>query len=168
MIKKSLLIPLVGSLLGGISVMIYAINVKISQKRLTRQHRETLASFPLFDLDSSRIYLHPKRATILLYFDSGCDHCQYEISEIISNRKAFENTEVVFMSSELISTIKSYAAGNCPPDLTNMRFTKINENQAYKTFGSLAVPQIFIYGADGALLKEFKGETKVEALIQYL
>ena len=53
-------------------------------------------------------------------------------------------------------------------DLANIHFAKINQADAYNTFGSLAVPQIFIYGADGVLIKEFKGETKMEAVLQYL
>ncbi len=53
-------------------------------------------------------------------------------------------------------------------DLGNIRFTKINQDEAYETFGSLAVPQIFIYGADGILIKEFKGETKIDVVLQYL
>ncbi len=159
---------MVSVLLCGTSFMIYLIIERVNHKRLTRQELQNLDNFPLFDFDSARFYLSPNRKTIVVYFDSGCDHCQYELNQIFINKNSFKDSDIILMSSELISTIKHYAERNCPRDLGNIRFTKINQDEAYETFGSLAVPQIFIYGADGILIKEFKGETKIDVVLQYL
>ena len=159
---------MVSALLCGTSFMIYLIIERVNHKRLTRQELQNLDNFPLFDFDSARFYLSSNRKTIVVYFDSGCDHCQYELNQIFINKNSFKDSDIILMSSELISTIKHYAERNCPRDLGNIRFTKINQDEAYETFGSLAVPQIFIYGADGILIKEFKGETKIDVVLQYL
>jgi hypothetical protein len=38
----------------------------------------------------------------------------------------------------------------------------------FENYGSLSVPHLFLYGADRKLIKEFKGETKIEAILQYV
>ena len=159
---------MVCALLSGTSFMTYLIIERVNHKKLTRENLEKLDNFALFDFDSVRFYLSSRRKTIVVYFDSGCDHFQYELNQIFINKNSFKDSDIILMSSELISTIKHYAERNCPRDLGNIRFTKINTNEAYETFGSLVVPQIFIYGADGILIKEFKGETKIDVVLQYL
>ena len=159
---------MVSALLCSTSFMIYLIIERVSHKRLTRLELQNLDNFLLFDFDSARFHLSQNRKTIVVYFDSECDHCQYELNQIYINKNSFKDSDIILMSSESISTIKRYAEKSCPADLDNIRFTKINPDQAYETFGTLAVPQIFIYGTDGMLIKEFKGETKIDVVLQYL
>jgi glutaredoxin len=166
--KKFLLLFIVSALLTGLSFMTYVIIERVNHKRLTRGHLESLDNFLIYDFDSTRFHLSSYRKRILIYFDSECDHCQYQLSQIFSHRKSFDDSDIVLLSSELISTIKLYAERNYPLDAGNVYFAKINQLDAYNTFGSLAVPQIFIYGTDGILVKDFKGETKVDAVLQYL
>ena len=149
--------------------MVYLIIERVNHKRLTRQGIQNLDNFPLFDFDSARLHLSSNRKTMVVYFDSECDHCQHELNQIFVNKNSFKDSDIILMSSELISTIKRYAERSYPADLGgNIRFTKINPDQAYETFGTLAVPQIFIYGTDGMLIKNFKGETKIDVVLQYL
>lgn len=165
--RKLLLLCAISLLIGTISI-IYAVIEKMHRKKLAYQNLEALTNLPLFDLDSTRIYLIPDRRTILIYYDSECDYCQNEIKEISTNMDFFKNLDVVFMSSELISAIKFFKEKSRQLHSDNIRFTKINREEADKTFGSLVVPQIFIYGTDGNLIKKFGGETKIGALLQYL
>ena len=159
---------MVSALLCCTSFMVYLIIERVNHKRLTRHGLQNLDNFPLFDFDSARFHLTSNRKTMVVYFDSECDHCQYELNQIFINKNSFKDSDIILMSSELISTIKRYAEKSCPGDLHNIRFTKINPDEAYETFGSLVVPQIFIYGTDGMLIKEFKGETEIDVVLQYL
>ena len=168
MTKKSLLLLFVMALLVSVSFMVYLLIERINHKRLARQNVASISDFPLLDFDSIRFDIGSDRKTILVYFDSECSHCQQEFHQIITNKNSFKDSDIIIASSELISTIRGYAEKNCPPDLANIRFAKINTAQAYDTFGSLAVPQIFIYGPDGKLIKEFKGETPIKAILYYL
>lgn len=72
------------------------------------------------------------------------------------------------MSSENISIIKKTSEDFGLAGLTNIHFTKINARDVFDTFGSVSVPHVFIYGKDSKLIKEFKGETKVEAILKYI
>lgn len=166
--KRKLLLLCVFSLLIGTITIIYAVIEKMHHKKLANQNLETLTNYPLFDLDSTRIYFTPDRRTILIYYDSECDHCQNEIKEISTNMDFFKDMDIVFMSSELISAIKSFKEKSRQLASDNIRFTKINKAEADKTFGSLVVPQIFIYGTEGNLVRKFGGETKIGTLLQYL
>ena len=168
MIRKSLLLLSVTILLATAMSILYATFEKLDARRLTQQKLKSLPQFALFDLDSARFYLNSDRKTILIYFNSECGNCQYELEEIIKNKKSFKDSDIVLISSEWISTIKSFAEKNCSSDLINIRFTKINGEQVDETFGSSLVPQIFIYGYDGALIKQFQGETKIDAILPYL
>ncbi|WP_460908117.1 hypothetical protein [Spirosoma areae] len=44
----------------------------------------------------------------------------------------------------------------------------LTREESYRAFGPTSVPHIFIYGPDRQLRKEYKGETKIDALLQYL
>jgi hypothetical protein len=50
----------------------------------------------------------------------------------------------------------------------NIKFLKINRDNVFENFGPLSTPHILIYNEDSKLVKEFKGETKIEAILQYL
>ena len=92
---------------------------------------------------------------------------QLKINCFYSNRFFFKDADIILISSEQIRSIKLYAQQICPSK-TDIRFAKINPDEAYKVFESLVVPQIFIYGADGRLIRIFKGETKIDTILQYL
>ena len=147
--------------------LMYNIIEKVAAKKEVQAKIQTLPiGVPLFTLDSTYYQLQRNRTVVLIYFNSECQHCQYELGEIQKNVPAFADTEIVFMSSENLSVIREI-----PPQYTltqpNFHFTKINPEDVFENFGSLSVPNIFIYGADGKLIKEFKGETKMEAILKY-
>jgi hypothetical protein len=72
------------------------------------------------------------------------------------------------MSSESIKVIKRTSVDFGLEGIPNIHFVKINPEHVFETFGSLSLPHIFIYGNDRKLIKEFKGETKMDAILKYL
>jgi peroxiredoxin len=105
---------------------------------------------------------------LLIYFNSDCSHCQYEAEEIKKNVDRLRKVKVVFMSSEPLSKIKLFAEAYKLDAQENIHFTNVNPEHVAVTFGALAIPHIFIYGPDKTLRKEFRGETKIEAILKYL
>lgn len=168
MLKKSLLLLLAMSLVSGVLLMLYFLYEKISLQKSAQEKLETIASFRLYDLDSVQFHLRPARKTMLIYFDSECDYCRRELDDIVHNIDAFEGLDIVLMSSELLRSIVSYRERNQELQSGALRFVKINIEDASKTLGSLVVPQILIYKENGSLSRKFIGETKVEALFEYL
>lgn len=155
-------------LISCAAFLIYQIIERLNDKKMSVRNLEARGRLTLFDLDSTRFFPQSNRKSVIVYFDSECDHCQYELDQIISNTEKFIKADVVLTSSESIRAIKQFVETNYPVAPDNIRFLKTNPDEASKTFGSLAVPQIFIYGADGVLMKKFNGETKIDAILQYL
>ena len=47
----------------------------------------------------------------------------------------------------------------------NIHFTKIAHDELATVFGVLSLPQIFVYNAEGKLLRLFAGETPVDKIL---
>lgn len=156
--------------LGAIGWMANVSFKKVQVAKSVKEKLNTLPIFSLVTLDSSSLESSTLAggSLVLIYFNSECDHCQYEVKDIKKNIMAFSNVTVVFMSSEPLAKIRAFAEGSGLRDQTSVFFTKIDSNDALTSFGTLAVPHVFIYGPDQVLRKEFKGETKAEAILKYL
>jgi thiol-disulfide isomerase/thioredoxin len=168
MLKKILLTVGAVTLFALVLFLIFGIVEKLASKKEAKVKIETLPQATLVDLDSVAYTIPSVTFTCLIHFNSGCEHCQYELKEIKNNQKAFINTKVILVSSESIKVIKSTSVDFGLDGMPNIHFVKINPEHVFDTFGSLLLPHIFIYGKDSKLIKEFKGEAKVEAILKYL
>ncbi len=156
-------------LLCAIAWMVNASFEKVQIAKSAKEKFSTLPALSLKALDSSSIDASIfKGSLILIYFNSECDHCQYEVKDIMGNITDFTSATLIFMSSEPLAKINSFAEASGLKNYKNVFFTKISANDAFTSFGTLAVPHVFIYGPDRKLRKEFKGETKAEAILKYL
>lgn len=148
-------------------------NASFARLQKKRARTTSLSTFPAlnflsldslgFDLDSL-----PLEPVVLIHFNSGCDHCQYEAAAIKASINKFNSAQLVFFSTEPITVIRQFSEQYGLTVYSNIHFTKINTADVTATLGTLAVPHLFIYGADRKLVKEFRGETKPEAILKYL
>lgn len=168
MVKKSLLTVGAISLFALVLFLGYGIVEKLAAKKVAASKIQALPSAKLFALDSTAFQFPPSSTIILIHLNTGCEHCQYELKEIKANLSSFATGQVVLMSSENIHEIRKESEEFELTELPNIHFTKINPGDVFDTFGSLSVPHIFIYGKDKKLIKEFKGETKIEAILKYI
>ncbi len=106
-------------------------------------------------------------ATIVLFFSPDCEHCQYEAEAIFKQKEQFANTNLWWVSTADGLVIKTFTQKYGLENLPNMYFAHLSNQKVYQTFGSIAIPHIFIYDRQQNLQKEFKGETKIEALLKY-
>ncbi len=132
-------------------------------KVLKNQEREKVLSssdaiFKNLGISSSK----DSRSTLLIYFNSKCEHCQWEVYEIANNRHLFENTQLAFVSHEPKEQAKAYLSQY---GLTT-NYLDVDVDKVMNTFSG-SVPQLFIY-EDGQLKKHFKGEVKIEAILKVL
>jgi thioredoxin-related protein len=168
MTRKILLTSGITIALSFALFLVYGIVEKVASKKEAQTKIQNIpVHAPLRDLDSTRFNLPINKNLVLIYFNSGCEHCQYELSQLKENITEFEGIEIVLMSSENLATIKSTSIKYELDQFRDVKFVKIEPQNVFENFSSLSVPNIFIYGADGRLIKEFKGETKMEAILQY-
>jgi thioredoxin-related protein len=168
MLKKSLLTIGASTLVALVLFLSYGIVEKLAVKKMVVAKIQTLPAARLFTLDSVVFQFSLHSSIVLIHFNTSCEHCQYELREIKKNISSFPKGQVVLMSSENISDIRMASEKHGLAGLPNIHFTKINADDVFDAFGSVSVPHIFIYGKDHKLIKEFTGETKVKAILQYL
>jgi thioredoxin-related protein len=168
MLKKSLVTAGFTTLFALVLFMVYSIVEKVYAKKSVQNKIQNLSVAQLFKMDSTQFQMTSGRPILLFFFNSQCEHCQYELTELKKNLSSFEAVSVLLMSSENIATIKEAAQKFELAASPNAEFVKINRDDVFDNYGSLSVPHLFLYGADRKLIKEFKGETKIEAILQYL
>lgn len=104
---------------------------------------------------------------ILIFFNPDCDHCQNEAKAIAENKSLFKEYQLYFVSSDSVHNIAKFATdyGLNEP---NIHLGRAEPMDVYRAMGPLdAVPAIFIYN-NRKKVKEFKGETPLAELQQYL
>lgn len=169
--KKKIILLLVLSVFGVVSLLAYRISIKASKKLEAEDLLSSVPPIRLLDLDSTSVVLNKpvhSRSMVLVYFNPTCEHCQYEAEIIRDNIDQFNHTDIVMLSDESIPMIKKFAADHHLEDQPGVRFFKIDPNIVFSTFGKYSVPTILIYDQNGHLAKRFDGETKIEAILNHL
>lgn len=143
---------------------------KIQNGKERKQKSSTLPDLKLFTLDSLAFDAFPNthKFIVLIHFNTTCEHCHYEVLAIRDAADKFSHAEVIFFSTEALSLIRPFASASGLDEHSNIHFTKISFTDVTNTIGALSIPHIFIYGPDKKLRKEFKGETRPEAILKYL
>ncbi len=162
--KKYIIFFLVFSLaLGGF----YLISRKAAEKVQAKEKIQTMPNFSFLALDSTVFSAADlaERKTILMYFNSTCEHCQYEASQISEQIDKFSKVNLLFVSEQNLAEIRTFSERYNLDKQENIKFLKAPDNGFYKVFGSSPIPSIFIYNTDKQLVKNYNGETKVELLM---
>jgi thioredoxin-related protein len=108
------------------------------------------------------------KSTVVLFFHPDCEHCQYEARSIVAQKNDFANINLWWISAADSLAISKFEETNGLSRLQNTYLAHISGEKVLQTFGSISVPHIFIYDEDGILQKEFKGETKIDAILKYI
>jgi peroxiredoxin len=118
--------------------------------------------------DGSSALLHDlKGKTVLIFFNSDCDHCQNEAEQISGRKQIFQQYQVYFISADSMKNITKFADDYKLRE-RNFYFAQADSYQVYKTVGDMpSIPAIFIYN-NKRLIKKFAGEVKLEDVMKYL
>lgn len=164
----------------GISIIVFIVIVmmvlvssilwKLDEKNQRKANNQYLPNLDLALVDSTIISTKtiPNNFTILIFFNSECEHCVYEASQIRNLLNDQPNINVIFFSTEELPSIKMFAEEQGLVKYKNVYFAHISAAEVSKTFGYLSIPHIFIYDSDQKFIKEFNGETKVEAILKFV
>ena len=107
-------------------------------------------------------------SSILILFNTGCDHCQREAKEISERSEAFKNYELLFIAADSIHLIEDFAKTYNLADKPNVKFGHAAYQDVFMNFGSIPTPAIYVYSRERKFVKSFLGETPIEELIKYL
>jgi len=152
-----------------LAFLISGIVRKLGNQKIITEKISTLPSFSFLTLlnevyDAKDIKTGP---ILIVHFHPECEHCQYEISEILKNKIASSFDRVFLISSANSDSIKFFlkllnytSSPNVTPLLdTGYHFEDI--------FGSGIIPSSYIYNRKLNLVKVLHGEVKTETILKY-
>ena len=156
--------------ISSIGVGSWLVYNKLATKKRAISQLKLFPNLQLTSLDSLPVFtsdlVEPNKSIIVCLFNSECDHCNQqltEIKEIVSSN----DLNVILISSESLFHIKRYIQAN---NLQNpkIHFASIDQGKVFETFGAISFPHLLIYNTKGELRKEFMGEVKAEAILNYI
>ncbi len=147
-------------------------NCEQSSKKATENSQQEINELPYLNYktlsgESSSTRNLPG-ASILILFNTDCDHCQREAKEIAEKSEAFKNYEVLFIAADSVHHIQNFAKTYNLVDKPNINFGQAEFQDVFVNFGSIPTPAIYVYSRERKFVKSFLGETPVEELIKYL
>lgn len=143
-------------------------NLKKKEQRMANNKYIPNLNLSLTDSTSINTKIPGSNFTILIFFNSECEYCVYEASEIRSAIQALSNISIIFISTEELTLIRKFGEDQGLLHYQNVFFAQISHTALSETFGHLSIPHIFIYDSSHNFIKEFNGETKVEAILKYV
>jgi hypothetical protein len=109
-----------------------------------------------------------KGPVLLIRFHPECEHCAYEISEILKSDIPSSGTKIILVSSAERDSLKSFLNQynfSAYPSVIALADTSYSFGDI---FGTDIVPSNYIYDKELALVKVMHGEVKTETILKYL
>lgn len=168
--KKKIVIILIIFVVGFASFLVTKIVLKNNQNSLIALQKQNLPDFAFYNQDLqvfSSGQLKPQVSVCIFYYNAECEHCQYEAAQISKNIDAFKNTQVIMISTNLPGETAVFQGKY---NLKNTGFLWLYDKDYafYKWFGQSIAPSVYIYNEDHKLVKEYRGEIKIEAVLKHL
>lgn len=133
---------------------------------------QTLQHFSFESVNGGQTWIdafNPEYPTVVIYFHPECEHCQYEASEIGKQPEKFGKANMILITpDDSIKRVEDFALKYRLWEVDNLVILVDRENQFKNQFGASVIPSVFIYGADKKLLKMYKGEVQMKAIIQII
>ncbi|GEO05916.1 hypothetical protein AAE02nite_35800 [Adhaeribacter aerolatus] len=140
-----------------------------SQPEATEAATNDLPNLPLTKLDGTKLMTNSLTGKIILFFfQPDCDHCQRETAQIQENLAAFRDYQVYFITNNPQAELAKFAQEYKLAFESNFVFAQATLEDILNTVGPMASPSMFIYAADGKLVKAFNGETPIAQILPAL
>lgn len=169
--KKYISLILLVVLVAVLLVLGHAIVRKAGELATLQERLEQLPAFSFTDLGGkafSHGHLSDGKPVLLIYFHPDCDHCQYEAGVIRDSLHRLAATEVLLISSAPAPQLEEFGEAYGLLGHPGVHILHDAAGAFHTLFGSNTIPSVFIYNRKRALVRHFKGETKIEAILKYL
>jgi hypothetical protein len=153
-----------------VSSLVIGINKKLQSQKLVAEKIARLPVFSFMRLNNS-IYnsTDTKNGPVLIvHFHPECEHCQYEISEILKSKIPISFSTVILVSSAHPDSIRSFFSNFNLTDYSSVIPLLDTSYEFEEIFGSGIIPSTFIYNRNLNLVKVLHGEVKTDAILKYL
>lgn len=163
----------------GIVIVIFVLSASflisgvIKKMHKQTQIKEKIATLPSFSFitlanatfNSSEIKEGP---VLIVRFHPECEHCQYEVSEILKSSIPAIAAKVILVSSAHPDSISKFLSQFHYSDLPSI-IPLVDTSYSFgDIFGNDMVPSNYIYDKELNLVKVLPGEVKTETILKYL
>lgn len=171
MTKKRIVLLIV--IVIAISSIITAMRImhkkrQIDANNLKKQHLPDFKFFKLDGVETNGGFLRNGTSVIILYFNTDCDHCQYEAKQIGEHISAFKNSQIVMISFNTNKEIVQFAKTYCLDKIPQITFLQDKSLLFPKWFGNCSIPTLFVYNGKHELVREFYGEVKIDSILELI
>lgn len=169
---KKYIKPIIGIVLISVIIFLgYNISKKISYKKEVAERFKTIPNFTFLTLNNevfSEKELNKNTYKLFVYFNSDCDYCQSEATQISENLDLFNDIQLVFVSFEPVEGIKQFAKIYNLLNKENIIFLQDNEMIFEELFDAKSIPFMLFYSKDNQLIEKYKGATKIENILKHI
>lgn len=144
-------------------------------KKIQRQNqvKERISTLPLFSfmtiMDSNFNSSEIKEGPVLIVrFHPECEHCQYELTEILKSDIPVLAAKVILISSAPPDSIRRFLGRLNYIDIPSIVTIADTSYKFGEIFGNDVVPSNYIYNKKLDLVKVLTGEVRTETIIKYL
>ncbi len=126
------------------------------------------AFVPLDSIGGKRQNTGPSHKTVLIHFLPDCHFCQNEAAALRDHLPAFAEARLLLISAAGQAEVEGFAVDYELAGRPNVHFFLDPQQRFAGLFGTQAVPSVFIYDERGRLMRRYRGETRIEAILQHL
>jgi len=169
--KKILGLITIVATVTTLGYFLYHISINLEEKKATAKRIEYVPDFNLIATYStyfSKKDLQKDKATVFIFFNSECDFCQHEAESIHEELHKFEKVQFLFISSEPVDAIQSFASHyqlNIQPNIT---FLHDNNSLLSTELDIASIPTVIIYDASQKLLKKHNGQLNASGILKVI
>ena len=149
-----------------IGLLLYGIFSKVNQT--DNYTTFDVSAILKFERLSKTAFFDYNKSSLVIYFNPDCEHCQYEARAIRDSLHRFAQTNIILISDEPAARLESFGEKYDLLNRPNVHILYDANGDFKQLFGTNSVPSIFIYNQERELVKHFKGETKIEAILKYM
>ena len=153
-----------------LAILTAGIIVRSRHRLQTRAPGELLPDFSFCDVEyrpfsSAEIGSGP---LLLIYFDPDCEHCEYEIGNLLKSRLPLTRYKVILITEAGHTSAEGFVQRHKLGDYPSFIVLLDTACQFNALFGSHLTPANLIYDRELKLVRVLEGEYKAETLIKYL
>lgn len=169
--KKYLKFILLAVICSTLAFLGYSINKKINYKKEVAERIASIPNFSFIQLNGQAFThkgLQKNSNTLFVYYNSECEYCQSEASQIKENLVEFKNTQIIFISFETMEDIQKFATTYQLDQSPNVLFLQDSKSAFSELFDAKTIPFMLLYNSEQKLLQKFKGATKIANVLKQL
>jgi peroxiredoxin len=158
-------------IVGGVFMAILVLGFLIANQLFERENRmERISRWPDLEVGTmegetvSTLEFLSDDPILLTYFNTGCEYCRREITDISKHNQLQQAATVVFITDESWEKIEQFRNDLEINENTAFIFLRDPKKNVKEFYGIKGVPATYLYNGDGELIQLFKGATKADLL----